>query len=444
MAAIRKVIWSEGILLGQQHFQAWDRYHEQALIERFRITHPRGWGVHRLRLDPDAPGMGTCRVLELEAILPDGRLVTVDPFDDDPLACELPDRAKEPVIVHLLLTRARQALGMTGYESAGHRRGAWRVDYKELGDEHDTQRRQEVALGQLNLVLGTETPADPDLVRLPVARLKPRTGGGFQIDDDFIPPLLSLEASPALQRFIGQLAERIRFQLRELAEERAVCRPADRYLIHALSACLQRLLIHLDHLRAMESIHPERLHLALAETCAELQPIVPDDTLNWRIPTYQHEDPGPGFRALDACLGEVINHYHALHTRPPALEQLSEGRFQARGLSSSFTASQLLYIIARAETDDTDWISDFPRQAKVASADQLDLLIRTALPGVSLCHLPTPPADLPVPRGRECFRLEPHGESWQALLESDSLGIFLPAGLRHLHLELMVGDREAP
>ncbi|MCG5494995.1 type VI secretion system baseplate subunit TssK [Ectothiorhodospira variabilis] len=443
MTAIRKVIWSEGILLGQQHFQAWDRYHEQALIERFRITHPRSWGLHRLRLDPDAPAMGICRILELEVILPDGRLVTVDPFDDAPLACELPDAAREPVVVYLLLTRERRALGMTGYEAAGHRRGAWQVDYVELADEHDTQRQQEVALGRLNLILGTETPADPDLIRLPVTRLTPRRGGGFQIDDDFVPPLLSIEASPALQRFTGQLAERIRLQSRELAGECTVCKPADRHLVHAMSGCLQRFLIRLEHLRAMESSHPEGLHLALAETCAEIQSLVPQDDEDRTLPLYRHEDPASGLQMLQAHLWELLDRFRALHTRPPVLEPLSEGRFQARDLTRSLSSSQLLYITVRTEREDTDWIRDFPRQAKVASADQLDLLIRTALPGVSLCHLPRPPADLPVPRGRECFRLEPQGESWQALLESNSLGIFLPAGLRHLQLELMVGDREA-
>ena len=28
MEALRKVIWAEGMFLGQQHFQLWDRYYE--------------------------------------------------------------------------------------------------------------------------------------------------------------------------------------------------------------------------------------------------------------------------------------------------------------------------------------------------------------------------------------------------------------------------------
>lgn len=39
----RRVVWAEGVFLGQQHFQLWDESHFNDLVARQAALHPHGW-----------------------------------------------------------------------------------------------------------------------------------------------------------------------------------------------------------------------------------------------------------------------------------------------------------------------------------------------------------------------------------------------------------------
>jgi type VI secretion system protein ImpJ len=68
--------WHEGMLLAPQHFQ-WQSQRQEALLHYHSAAmNPFHWGVRHLRIDPVLLVDGTLRVLELEAVLPDGLVVS--------------------------------------------------------------------------------------------------------------------------------------------------------------------------------------------------------------------------------------------------------------------------------------------------------------------------------------------------------------------------------
>ena len=72
-----RIQWHEGMLLSPQHFQL-ESARVDALIAWHTLTAtPYGWGVRRLKYDMALLAAGSLRILELEAILPDGTAVSV-------------------------------------------------------------------------------------------------------------------------------------------------------------------------------------------------------------------------------------------------------------------------------------------------------------------------------------------------------------------------------
>ena len=71
------VNWSEGMLLCPQHFQqeAWRQ--DAAASYRLTVSHPFPWGVRQLKVDKELLAEGVYHVLELDALMPDGLVVSV-------------------------------------------------------------------------------------------------------------------------------------------------------------------------------------------------------------------------------------------------------------------------------------------------------------------------------------------------------------------------------
>src|SRR5678815_609690 len=80
----RKVVWAEGMLLTPQHFQQWDQYYDQLLIERLRFLSPFGWGVTQLDIDHDGLANGRLTLLRLTGIMPDGLVIRIPEGDAAP------------------------------------------------------------------------------------------------------------------------------------------------------------------------------------------------------------------------------------------------------------------------------------------------------------------------------------------------------------------------
>ena len=70
------IAWYEGMLLWPQHFQQLTRRQEARLHFHALAIAPYHWGVRELHFDRVMLVRGMLRVIELEAILPDGLVVS--------------------------------------------------------------------------------------------------------------------------------------------------------------------------------------------------------------------------------------------------------------------------------------------------------------------------------------------------------------------------------
>ena len=81
--------WHEGMLLTPQHFQQFAARQEDLVAYAAHAAAPYFWGVHRLDLLLQPEGL--LQVRELEAVMPDGLIVELDPEQKPALEISLAD-----------------------------------------------------------------------------------------------------------------------------------------------------------------------------------------------------------------------------------------------------------------------------------------------------------------------------------------------------------------
>jgi type VI secretion system protein ImpJ len=103
-----------------------------------------------------------------------------------------------------------------------------------------------------------------------------------------------------------------------------------------------------------------------------------------------------------------------------------------------YLAAQQIYLAIRADAGQPDLLRQVPKAVKVSSADQVDRLIKQALPGLSLTHVPRPPSAVPIKVNSQYFQVGRSGPEWDAIVRARNLAAYVPADLPNPHLELVL------
>ncbi|BCR03013.1 type VI secretion protein [Desulfuromonas versatilis] len=441
MGELNKVIWAEGMFLGQQHFQAWDRYQERSQLVRSRVQSPFSWGLLSLGIDDKAMANGNFRLQECSAIFPDGRLVSFDASRDEPLACELRCGGGETAEVFLALPANARVKGVSGYPDRSQLCG-WQADYRQLGDEYDNDREREVLLARPNLALLTDRDCLEQFVCIKIARVVNEGDGGYRLVREFIPPVARLGASVYLKGLLGRVIEGIGARLRTLNDRRgqfgggpgefARTDPAQILLLHSLNSAYPQLL----HFQQHPDLGPEPLYRLFCQLVGGLCAFSPELEVS-ALPRYQHGELTGVFQSFERLLGNLINFSTTAPSAALRLTRESEALLSVTGLDSQILQGASLFLEVLFEAEDPLWITDFTRQIKVASRGTIELTVASALPGVRIVHTQRPPNKLSVKSGCEYFRIEPRGDFWGKVLEEGSLALFLPRHFSAADIELV-------
>lgn len=436
----QRVVWAEGLFLGQQHFQQWDRNLQREIYQRADLARSHGWGLVSLKLVAGALDAGQCRVESLSAILPNGQWVQYDgQRESAPLLCDL-SAGGDIVTVWLGLPDNERVAGISGYQEQGRLCG-WQADYLELPDEHDPSRTREVIIGRPNLALLRGDESREHYSAICLGRFEAIGDGAYQLAENCVPPVVTLQGSEALMSIITRLRDFLATRMRLLAQQRNsygdIADMGNRELAQVLR--LQQLrpaLAVLDHAIREESSHPESVYHGLIQLVAGLWDLQPDmDELV--IPEYRHTELAEVFTTLEARLRNTLMQESSTTSTALSLRQESPALLLAEGIPWSGIQSRHLYLGVYHEAENPEWIMEFARQCKAGSRDDLELILASALPGIRLSHTQRPPNKLPVKSGFEYFRVEPAGEFWPRAVEAESLALFLPAQFQGCRYELL-------
>jgi type VI secretion system protein ImpJ len=445
MTRYRKIVWNEGMLLTPHHFQQWDNYYEELLSSRFASLSSYEWGVLDFQANSEAIGNGNFDLLRCRAVMPDGLLINIPDADSAPPPRPIdehfdPDADRLDVYLAIPAKRA----GAANFQRSGSAPDP-NVRYLQTGstlpDETTGDNEQELAFaqGNLRLLFGEEISEGYSAIK--VAEIQRTTTGQLKLAENYIPPVLNIRASPWLENMLRQLVEILITKSSSLGEQRrqrttsladfTSSEVAVFWLLHTVNSTIPKL----AHLFRTRMLHPERLYFEMAELAGKLMTFTPDRHPK-DIVRYEHEDLYATFSQLAQDIRDMLETVIPTRCVPIPLEKVRESLYAGRVLDDQLLKEAGFYLGVRANVSEGQLIERVPRVIKVASRDTIDVVIGSALPGVTLTHASPPPAPIPTRPKFHYFHLDSTGMFWERIAGSKAVAVYVPEEFKDETVEM--------
>jgi type VI secretion system protein ImpJ len=423
--------WTNGLELDSRHFQLLDRYHEELVDHRLGALVDHTWGIHEIHWDTRAIGAGQAVIKRFDAILPDGTVVDCDASDGTPgpaiaIADLGPKNAQE---VYLGLPRLRTGSNVDTRDAKPAAR--YQRQTVMVPDLAGSGEPAQIDSLRPNVRLLLEGDPLQDYVTLPCARVIRSSTGQLAFDEGFVPPVLSVNASPYLRRELRRALDALmaRQALASRSSPRDVTEAVRRWLATIVGSFVPRFADLVNE----RFVHPHTAYCVLAELLGALAPFSRSGT--HRIPPFEFDRLGSVFAEMFAGLGALLDAIGAdQHRRIPLVRYDSATLFADLAEPAIFRNDFFLRVTG---TDVDDLRVRFPQQCKVAAWPVLPEIVKSATTGVPLKHDPRPPGTLPGGAGTLFFRLE-KSEPFSSVIKHGQLGIHHVPGLAITDIALFV------
>ncbi|HEX4167879.1 MAG TPA: type VI secretion system baseplate subunit TssK [Bryobacteraceae bacterium] len=444
MKNLKRVVWNKGMFLSPQHFQAQDDFFEDSLEFRATTSSNCNWGLTDLSIDQESLSNGLFTLRNCRGVLPGGLAFHIPDVDEEPAgrdiaACFPPT---EPHLDVYLALPERRARGRNVSLTAAGAATRYLAQTKNAVDQISGQDEKPIQLCAKNfrIVFGSESLDGLSYLR--IAQITRSATGAYVLNPDFIPPILSLEASERLLLLLRRLIEILAAKAQSLSAKRAqkgrsaadfsTGDVGSFWLLYTVNTYLPRL----KHLWTARRRHPEELYVTMLMLAGALTTFaLNEDSRN--LPDYNHDDLGNCFPQLDEKIRALLE--TAIPSRcivvPLHLREKSTwaGRIEDVQL---FRQTQFVLSVG-AQMGVDDLIKQVPRLVKVSPPAELPRLVRNALPGITLRHLAVPPDGIPVKLDRQYFSVNQSGILWEGLTREQEVCVFVPEEISMPDFELL-------
>ncbi len=447
------------MFLQPQHFQLADLHMRFRLKPLLEVGLPYCWGISQLDIAPQALADRTFELRSVRLLLKDGTYVeypgnaVIKPRGFD-LAWKDPNK---PFRVYLAIKKP----SLTGLNVAvvhDLRDGAdmnvrclTTHDAEEFPDLYSDGPVAEVkGLSYVVRVLWEDELVNlTDYEVFPAALLE-RNQDTIRQVSRFIPPSHSLNGSKALYDVVKEIRDEISARAHQLEQYKS---PREMqkaefdasYMVFLLALrTLNRYTPLLHHYLESPHVHPWVIYGVLRQLIGELSSFSErcnmlgefvDGTL--ALPSYDHLDLGHCLFAARAIISQLLNE---ITVGPDFLALLEpRERYLVADLPKRFFDSRnRFYLVLRSESGTDALVDSFQSSAKLAALDDLPTLIRRALPGVELIHMPVAPQGLPRRSYSFYFRIDTVSKWWEKVEKNGNIALDWPDAPHDLKAELVV------
>ncbi|TCV90682.1 type VI secretion system baseplate subunit TssK [Sulfurirhabdus autotrophica] len=438
-----KVLWGEGLFLRPQHFQQQDQYHEGRLHETANALHPYLWGISAVQLDLDALANNSLRLISLSLIFQDGEIFKAPGEDELPDAVDLSDipLSQQSITYYAAIPSLKHFGG--NFSPTGHSNNSVRYTQANLEtpDLFTQAAQAELTYLKKSVRLVSELEPRDSYVSLPLVRLRRVSTGGFEIDQNFMPPCLSIRSSPFLYMQLRRLLDALQAKVnalyghhREPSKNTIEFRSGDIssfWLLHTASSAFASLSHYFHH----PMLHPERLYEQLLGLAGALLTFSKHYSLT-DIPPYQHHDPEPSFTKLYSIIRELLDTVISSKYFSISLSEIKPSYHHGMLDSGKIDEKTTFYLAVNASMPAIELVDVVPLRFKVGAPDDVDKFVLSAMPGVKLVHSPQVPSAIPVRPDTYYFSIEHKGPIYERMLQAQSISIYVPSGIADLKLEL--------
>lgn len=435
------VVWREGMMLQPQHFQQSQRH--VAALTATTLDTPWAYGVCSVVLDEAAVGEGILRIESARVSLPDNSLVDAPAHGPIPLPrAFLPQFGAQVQTLDVwlglpMVVEGRAAVSQT--EGDGAR---YRTRVVEMADESGVGAVLPIEIAEplATIRLGSEGLDGVSAVR--VARITRGPDGRPQIDPDYIPPLTRIGGSPRLMELLHSLLQVIMGRQAALAAARRHVAGGGAVLSSAEQAASSMLLLInsyapiLAHYHHAPHVHPWELYGQLNQFCGGLCTFSSDLSIS-AIPRYNHEDLAGTFGTLAAMIRAVLGVDIASRCMSLPMEQRGTASFACRPGDPRLLGQCRLFLGLSAQVPEKQLVVSALQRIKLASAERLEVLVASAIPGLPLVHVPRPPEELAARPDWVYFAIGQQGDAWEGVRTSGTLAAHFPGEYPGLRLEVL-------
>jgi len=438
-------LWGEGLFLRPQHFQQQDRYHENRLNDMVKMLQPYAWGVFTLQCDQDALANSSLRLLELNAVFPDGEIIKAPDQDELPAPLdlnEIPLNQQSIVFYAAMPSFKHYGDNFSSNESKNDNNARYLQQDIDTPDLYTQAVPAELTYLKKSIRIVSELEPRDNLSCIPLVRLVRLATGGFEMDKSYIPPSLTVNSSALLTLQLKRLMDALQAKVnalhghhREPSKHVIEFRSGDVssfWLLHTASSAFASLSHYLHH----PNLHPERLYEQLLGLAGSLLTYSKSSSLV-DLPAYQHDNLGECFGDLHLMIRDLLDTVISAKYFAIALSEPKKSYYHGMLDSGKVNESATLYISVKASIPALELSEIVPLQFKVGAPDDVDKLVLSAMPGVKVVHAPQVPAAIPVRPDTLYFSLDNKGQLYERMLQAQSISIYVPSGLNDLTVELM-------
>lgn len=449
MFKAKKILWGEGLFLRPQHFQVQDTYHEQRLNHTIRSTIPFSYGIQNIRFDESQLNLHVLALEKVEILWQDGEIYAAPAEDLLPEAILLDElHLRGEMYIYLAMPILQPHKKNVAYEQTTQpsRYHAYLTETHDLFTDATAseitllRRRAEFKLLDINLDQNHELDG---FIYMPIGKIKRQSSGNFELDYNFIPPILHIESNETLVNNLKRILNVIKAKIktiqtnnRENEQKLIEFRSGDIvsfWLVNALNTAHSTL----NHIFLNPHIHPERLFCELLRLTGSLLTFSTAYEVD-HLPQYKHHQLQESFGQLDLILRELLDTIISNRYISIALKEIRPSYWVGSLETDKITRDTRLYIaVSSSMMQKHELIQIVPLRFKVGNTVDVEQRVVTALPAIPLHHLIQVPTAIPVRSGVSYFEVEPHDELYQRMLDSESICIYVPAGFQDISIELI-------
>lgn len=449
MKNLRRVVWSKGMFLTPQHFQVNDNFIEDSLQFRLAASLFANWGVTSLNIDQEALANGTFTLHQCRGILPDGLPFSFPESDATPSGRPIVEYfapTQDSMDVYLAIPEHHpQSMNFSsgsGADASGGIVTRYAVDTIEANDESSSNEQKTIQIARKNFRLLFEGQNLEGFTTLRIARIG-RKDAVYALDSDFIAPCVDITSSEQLMMLVRRLIEILATKSESLNANRrqrgqdladfSVSETAHFWLLHTVNSCLPEL----KHIWAVRRGHPEILYLAMLKLAGALSTFSLDSKAR-ELPDYDHDNLGRCFRLLDEKIRNLLETVIPSKCVSIPLRLIEKTIWAGTVNNEEYLRNSQFFLAIGAKMGVDDIIKRVPQVVKISPSDEMQNLIRLALPGITLRHTPAPPSAISFKMDNQYFSLNQTGRLWDKITQSRNISLHVPSEIVDAKIELLV------
>ncbi len=433
-----RVLWKEGMFLEPQHFQISDLLLEGRVSNRIVELQPYSFGFSLIEIDHKLLENDIFSIKRCKGIFPDGTWFNHISENDSILRKNFSGFCSpETQRLDVFLTLADRK-NFEVYSSVPKR---YRSRYFSISDEFSDSGIKEIEFGIPDYQITFGNEAMDGCTSLKIAVLQRSRNGKMEIDNTFIPALLSIGASGYLLELVSSVLEVLIANVNQLSMLRketsngiSSFSSSDENSFRLMYALCSGIPL-LNQYFQSRCVHPFTLFSHLLFILGSLKAF--DSKLEFdRLVLYKHGASGEAFRTVIEKIVQILNAGVSSGCEVLNLEQSNASSYYCQ-YNSSKLRNYTMYLGVSAKTEEKELIISVLQRLKVCSRENLELLITSALPGLPLIHAKWLPENLPSKQGFIYFTIEKDGHLWKSIEASRTIGVYFPNRYENLQIELI-------